>query len=99
MSKIRLAVGKEAERLDKLFEHLSSSSIYEIFPDSFMVAFTRYENFTDFCQAIGCDMTSQKDLDELQDTNKFDNAIRSCSDFESWQDMIQTACQMLTNKK
>ena len=99
MTKIRLAVGEETKHLDKCLEYLSSSSVYEIFPDSFMTEFTKYKNFTDFCQAIGCDITSQEDLDKLQDTGAFNTAIRSCSDFESWKDMIQTAYQKLIDRK
>lgn len=64
-----------------------------------MSEFTPYKNFTDFCTAIGCDMTSQNDLDKLQDTNTFDEAIRVNSVFSSWQEMIETAYQKLIDKK
>lgn len=99
MTKIRLTVGKETKCLDKSLEYLSSSSIFEVFPDSFMTEFTKYKNFTDFCQAIGCNMASQEDLDKLQDAGTFDTAIRSCSNFESWKDMVETAYQKLINQK
>ena len=99
MTKIRLSVGERAENIEKRFDYISSSSVYEIFPDSFIKDFTNHNNFTDFCQAIGCDLTSQDSLDKLQDTNEFDSAIRLNSDFDSWQDMVETAYQKIIDKK
>lgn len=64
-----------------------------------MQEYTHHKNFTDFCEAIGCDITSQNDLNKLQDTNEFDLAIKSNSNFESWKDMVETAYQILINKK
>lgn len=93
MTQIRLAVGEYSGNIEKKFQDLSSSSVFEIFPDSFMSEFTRHKNFTDFCEAIGCDITSQNDLDKLQDTNVFDTAIQSNSDFSSWKEMAETAYQ------
>lgn len=98
MTQIRLAVGGYNGNIEKRLHYLSSSSIFEIFPDSFMSEFTSCKNFTDFCTAIGCDMTSQNDLDKLQDTNTFDEAIRSNSVFSSCQEMIETAYQKLIDK-
>ena len=48
---------------------------------------------------IGCDITSQTDLDKLQDDAYFDNAIQNNSEFTSWQDMIETTYQRLFDKK
>lgn len=95
MAQIHLTVG---ENRHKRLDYLSSVDVYELFPDSFIAEFTEHKNFTDFCQAIGCDMTSQEDLDKLQETNTFDSIINSCSEFESWQDMLQTAYQKLLDK-
>lgn len=99
MTQIRLAVGEYNGNIEKRLQYLSSSSVYDIFTDSFISEFTKHKNFTDFCRAIGCDITSQTDLDKLQDTNEFDLAIQSNSDFESWKDMVETAYQKLINKK
>lgn len=96
MAQIHFDAGKG---ISKRFKYLSTSHVNEVFPDSFMKDFTKHKNFTDFCQAIGCDISSQEDLYKLQETNEFDNAIRSCSDFNSWQDMVQTAFQRLLDQK
>ena len=96
MKQIHLSVD---EHPSKRLNYLSSTDIYETFPDSFMEEFTKHKNFTDFCQAIGCDITAQQDLDKLQDSDAFDNAIQSCSSFKSWQDMVQTAYQKLLDEK
>lgn len=95
MAQIRLAVGENSH---KRLDYLSSVSVYELFPDSFMEKFTKHKNFTAFCKAIGCDLTSQTDLDKLQESDAFDFMIRSCSEFESWADMVQTAYQKLLDK-
>lgn len=99
MTQIRLSVGEYNGNIEKRLQYLSSSSVFEIFPDSFMSEFTSHKNFTDFCEAIGCDMTSQSDLDKLQDTNTFDEAICSNSNFSSWKEMVETAYQKLIDKK
>lgn len=99
MTQIRLAVGDYNGDIEKRIKYLSSSPIFEIFPDSFILEYTRHKNFTDFCEAIGCDMTSQSDLDKLQDTNTFDEAICANSDFSSWKEMVETAYQILIDKK
>ena len=78
---------------------MSSASIYELFPDSFMKAYTKHKNAFDFFQAISCDMTSQDALNELQNSKKFDEAIRLQSQFESWTDMVETAYNELINQK
>lgn len=99
MTQIRLAVGEYSGNIEKRLKYLSSSSVFGIFSDSFMSEFTHHKNFTDFCEAIGCDITSQSDLNKLQDTNTFDEAIRSNSEFSSWKEMIETAYQKLIDKK
>lgn len=98
MTKIRLCVGSYSGDVNKRLNYISSSAIYEVFPDDFMKEFTKFSNFNDFFEAIGCNLTSQEDLDKLQETTKFDSSIRLYSDFESWQDMVETAYQRLLNK-
>lgn len=95
MTQIRLVVGENSH---KRLDYLSSADVYELFPDSFMEEFTKHKNFTNFSEAIGCDLSSQADLDRLQESGAFDPEIRTCTDFESWQDMIQTAYQKLLDK-
>ena len=92
-------VGDYSDDVQKRLDYLSDSSVYEIFPDSFISEFTKASNFTDFCEMIGCDITSQTDLDKLQDDAYFDNAIQNNSEFASWQDMVETAYQRLLDKK
>ena len=99
MTPIRLAVGNYAGDIDKRLAYTSSASIVEVFPDSFMETYTKHKNFTDFCNAIHCDMKSQDDLNKLQDTHEFDSAIRSQSVFESWEAMIETAYNELVSQK
>ena len=96
MVQIRLSVGKEASKRP---DYISSVDIYELFPNSFMEEFTKCKNIVDFCQAIGCDITSQEDLNKLQDTGAYNNAIFTHSNFASWQEMVETACQKLLEKK
>ena len=96
---IRLAVGDYSGDIQKRLDYTSDSNVYEIFPDSFISEFTKASNFTDFCEMIGCDITSQTDLDKLQDDAYFDNAIQNNSEFTSWQDMVETAYQRLFDKK
>lgn len=97
MAKIRLTVGKYSGDLDKRLQYLSSSSIFDIFPDDFMKFHTKHDNFTDFCQSFDCDITSQDDLDKL-DSGAFDKQISSQSAFESWEDMAETAYQLQIKK-
>lgn len=99
MTQICLAVGDYNGDIEKRLKYLSSGSVFEILSDSFMQEYTHHKNFTDFCEAIGCDMTSQSDLDKLQDTNTFDEAIHSNSVFSSWKEMLETAYQILIDKK
>lgn len=98
MTKIRLCVGSYSEDINKRLDYMSSSTIYEVFPDNFVKEFTKFSNLNDFFEAIGCNLTSQEDLDKLQETTEFDSSIRLYSDFESWKDMIETALQCLLNK-
>lgn len=95
MTQIRFAV---RENNHKRLDYTSTVGVYELFPDSFMKKFTKHKNFTDFFEAIGCDLTSQTDLTKLQESNAFDSMISSCSEFESWQDMCQTAYQQLLDE-
>lgn len=97
MPKIKLALGDYPGDITKRLEYISSGSVFDIFPDAFMQNYTKYQNFTDFCQAIGCDMTSQNDLDKL-DTGEFDEDIKMQSEFESWEDMTETAYQLQIKK-
>ena len=99
MTQILLAVGDYSGDIQKRLDYTSDSNVYEIFPDSFISEFTKASNFTDFCEMIGCDITSQTDLDKLQDDAYFDNAIQNNSEFTSWQDMVETAYQRLFDKK
>ncbi len=98
MTQIRLAVGKHIEDIEKRLEYESSASLYELFPDSFMSTYTKHKNILDFFESISCDITSQNDLDKLQNSNEFDKAIQSQSNFESWEDMIGTAYNLLINQ-
>lgn len=98
MPQIRFCVGSYPGNIDKRLDYISSASIYEFFPDDFMKEFTRFSDVTDFFKAIGCDLTAPEDLNKLQDTVAFDSSIRLHSDFESWQDMVETAYQRLLNK-
>lgn len=99
MNPIRLTVGEYTGDIEKRLEYTSSASVFEVFPDSFMKAYTNHKNFTEFCEAIHCDMKSQDDLNRLQDSHDFDSAIRSQSIFESWDAMIETAYNELINQK
>ena len=88
MTQIRLAVGDYSGDIQKRLDYTSDSN-----------EFTKASNLTDFCEMIGCDITSQTDLDKLQDDAYFDNAIQNNSEFTSWQDMVETAYQRLFDKK
>ena len=98
MAKIRIAVGSYSDELKKRLEYHSESDIFTVFPNSFMENHTQYRTFTDFCQAMNCDLTSQNDLDKLQNGD-FDQSIVLLSDFDSWNDMVETAYQLLINQK
>lgn len=99
MTQIRLSVGQHIKDIEKRLEYESSVSIYELFPDSFMKTYTNQKNAFDFFQAINCDIASQDDLNKLQDSTEFDEAIRSQSQFESWEAMVETAYNQLINQK
>lgn len=99
MVQIRINTKEYSGNTEKRLQYLSSSSLSEVFPNSFMSEFTHHENFTDFCKAIGCNITSQNDLNKLQNTNAYNEAIRLNSNFSSWQEMIETAYQKLVDKK
>lgn len=99
MTPIRLAVGEYAGDTEKRLAYISSASVFEVFTDSFMETYTKHKNFTDFCNAIHCDMKSQDDLNKLQDTHEFDSSICSQSDFESWEAMVETAYNELINQE
>lgn len=97
MSKIKLAISDYSGEIEKRLEYISSGSVFDVFPDSFIQDHTKHKTFTDFCEAIGCDMTSQNDLNKL-DTGFFDKSIKTQSEFESWEDMTETAYQLLIKK-
>ncbi len=97
MVKIKLAIGDHCGDIEKRLEYISSGSIFDVFPDSFMQDFTKHNTFVDFCEAIGCDITSQDDLDKL-DSGYFDESISLHSEFESWEDMTETAYQRQLKK-
>lgn len=97
MAKIKLAIGNYSGDFEKRLEYVCSGSVFDIFSNAFMQKYTKHDNFTDFCQAINCDMTSQNDLVDL-DSGKFDDFIRVQSDFESWEDMAETAFQLQIKK-
>ena len=99
MAQVRLTVGSYSGDIQKRLDYISDASVYDIFTDSFISEFTKASNFTDFCEMIGCDITSQSDLDKLQDDACFDKAIQNNSEFASWQDMVETAYQQLLDKK
>lgn len=92
MAKIKLAIGSYSGDIEKRLEYISSGSVFDVFPDSFIQCFTKHDTFVDFCNAIGCDITSQDDLDKL-DSGYFDESIRMYSVFKSWEDMTETAYQ------
>lgn len=97
MAKIKLAIGDYSRDIEKRLEYISSGSIFDVFPDSFMQDFTKHNTFVDFCEAISCDITSQDDLDKL-DSGYFDESISMHSEFESWEDMTETAYQRQIKK-
>lgn len=97
MAKIKLALGNYPGDIKERLEYVSSGNVFDIFTDSFMQKHTKHSNFTDFCQAIGCDMTSQVDLDKL-DNGVFDEGIKLQSEFESWEDMTETTYQLQLKK-
>lgn len=98
MTQIHLAVGKHIKNVERRLEYESSVSLSDLFPDSFMSIYTNHRNAFDFFKSINCDITSQEDLDKLQNTNQFDEAIQSQSNFESWKDMVETAYNLLINQ-
>lgn len=97
MAKIKLAIGDFQGDIDKRLEFISSGDIYGIFPDSFVKRFTKHEKIVDFFEAVGCDLTSQNDLKKL-DNGDFDGPIKMHSEFESWEDMAETAYQLQIKK-
>lgn len=97
MPKIKLAIGDYSGEIEKRLKYISSGSVFDVFPDSFMQNYTKHKTFTDFCEAIGCDIVSQDDLSKL-DAGFFDKSIRAQSVFESWEDMTETAYQLLIKK-
>lgn len=94
MAKIKLSLNNYQGNAEERLEYLSSGSVFDVFPDTFMETHTKHKTFVDFCEAIHCDMTSQDDLDKLQ-SGDFNSAIRLQSDFESWEDMAETAYQLI----
>ncbi|MDO5349792.1 MAG: hypothetical protein Q4E86_07615 [Lachnospiraceae bacterium] len=91
MAKLKLTVGNCSMDTEAT-NCMPAGSVFDVFPDSFMQNYTKHLNFTDFCQAIGCNMTSQDDLNKL-DNGDFDSPIKAQSEFESWEDMVETAYQ------
>lgn len=97
MAKIKLSLDKYSGDIEKRLKYVSSGSIFDVFPDVFIKEYTKFENIIDFCQSIGCDLTSKEDLDKL-DNGAFDESIKLKSDFETWEDMTETAYQLQIKK-
>ena len=97
MTKIRLSLDKFSGDIKKCLDYFSEADVLSVFPNDFVREYTRHETFVDFLQSVGCDMTSQDDLDRLQ-SGDFDNLIPSQSDFDSWQEMVETAYQRLVDQ-
>lgn len=98
MTQIQLALGEHIKNIEKRLEYESSASLFDLFPDSFMSTYTNHKNAFDFFKSINCDITSQKDLEKLNNSIEFDEAIRTQSNFESWEDMVETAYNLLINQ-
>lgn len=97
MAKIKLTLGKYSGDIEKRLQYISSGSILDVFPDSFIQNYTNCHNLTDFLKCIGCDMASLSDLDKL-DSGFFDESVKEQSNFESWEDMAETAYQLQIKK-
>jgi len=83
------------KNLNDLMKHLQKQidqevTFEQLFTDDFMIHNTRFYSFSDFQQKSGFSFSIHSDLDLLE-MNKLDNFIMINTDFNSFEEMKQSA--------
>lgn len=81
------------EKINEL-ENTKQFSLDEVFNDYFMTINTKFNSFSDFIKAAN--INSVEELEHP--TEELDSFVRSCSNFDSFSDMLNTASNEIAIK-
>jgi hypothetical protein len=73
-------------------------SFTELFPEAFLSRHSKYSSVNELFENSGFKINSQDDFGKIPD-DKWDEYIRSVSDFDDWQSMLSAAMEEWTAKK
>lgn len=65
-------------------------SFDELFDEAFMVKYTKFNSFDEFLKAGNFIVKSQEDFEAIPDED-MDNHVANHSDFDDWQEMLDSA--------
>ncbi|OZT77783.1 hypothetical protein [Salinicoccus roseus] len=86
---------KKLNRMAKNAQELEGDntvSFVDLFPESFMSKNTKYANMQEFMDDFEPNMTSEE-FKEIQDSDEWNEFVKSNSNFEDWDSMIGTATE------
>lgn len=84
---------KELRELEQKSQELNDTqeiSLYELFDNSFMIQYTKFNSFDEFLKAGNFNVESNEDFEAIPE-NELDQHVANNSNFEDWQDMLDTA--------
>lgn len=73
-------------------------SFKELFPDDFILRKTHFSSLEDFLNNTGFVLTTQEELEQIS-TEKWDQYIKSCSQYNSFEEMKSDAVQEWIEKE
>ena len=101
---IKGGLGEFQKRLKELAESSKrlagqhNISLSELFNESFLLSYTRFKSVADMFEKSGYKVISQDDFKAIPE-DKWDNFIRSHTQFQNWKEMQQKAVMEWAKKK
>ncbi|MFV0515845.1 MAG: hypothetical protein ACK5MV_00405 [Aminipila sp.] len=96
---------KELKQLAKNVQDVTSEydgksiGLDELLPSSFMETHTHYDNADDWLEAGGFNFESQEEYEELTEANALDHYVSQSTDFNTFQEMLETAAADMISSK
>ncbi|WP_246029136.1 hypothetical protein [Paenibacillus humicus] len=88
----------EMQRQAKELEGRREVTFEELFPPSFMIEHTNFSSFEELLEAGGFEVNSAEDFEAIPD-DVFDQHIGKHTQFDSWENMQDSAVQEYAAKK
>lgn len=89
---------KNIEKNAKELEKTTSVSFDVLFNSKFMQKYTSFSTFDELLKAGNYVVNSKEDFEAIPD-NEFDKHISTCTKFDNWKDMLNTATNEYVTKK